>query len=70
MSGSFQSAKSNRDRLFAERATILQEEEKRSIAVRQNMARLRELRLAKEAQETTAEISTVQKPAKTKSRKR
>jgi hypothetical protein len=70
MTGSFQTAKSNRDRLFAERATILQEEEKRSIAVRQNMARLRELRLAKEAQETTGEISTAHQGAKTKSKKR
>jgi hypothetical protein len=66
----FQTAKSNRERLFAERAAILQEEEKRSIAVRQNMARLRELRLAKEAQETRTEISTAKQPAKTKSKNR
>jgi hypothetical protein len=70
MTGSFQTAKSNRERLFAERATILQEEEKRSIAVRQNMARLRELRLAREAQETRAEISSPHQGAKTKSKKR
>jgi hypothetical protein len=42
-----QSAKANRERLFAERPTILDEEAKKTNAVRANMARLRELRLAK-----------------------
>ena len=39
-------AKANRERLFSERPTIMNEEEKRAATVRQNMARLRELRLA------------------------
>jgi hypothetical protein len=53
-----ETAKANRERLFAQRSTILDEEAKKADAVRANMARLRELRLAKEAQEVRTEIST------------
>ena len=66
MSGPSQTAKANRDRLFVERAVILDEEAKRAVAVRQNMARLRELRLAKEAQEVRTEISAGNQPTKEK----
>ena len=46
-----QTAKMNRERLASlERPAIMEEEAKKAIAIRQNMARLRELRLAKEAQ--------------------
>jgi len=65
-----QSAKANRERLFAERAAILDEEAKKANAVRQNMERLRELRLAKEAQEVGTEIPTGNQPAKPKSKRR
>ena len=41
-----------------------------AIAVRANMARLRALRLAKEAQEVHTEISDANEPAKTKPKKR
>jgi hypothetical protein len=70
MSEPSQTAKANRDRLFVERAAILDEEAKKAVAVRQNMARLRELRLAKEAQEVRTEISTGNQPAKPKPKKR
>jgi hypothetical protein len=56
--------------LFVERALILDEEAKRAVAVRQNMARLRELRLAKEAQEVRTEISAGNQPTKAKPKKR
>lgn len=65
-----QTAKMNRERLAVERAAVMGEEEKRAIAIRQNMARLRELRLAKEAQEVRTEISTGNQPAKAKPKKR
>jgi hypothetical protein len=65
-----QTAKANRERLFSQPATILEEEAKKATAVRQNMARLRELRLAKEAQEVRTEISTGNKAAKPKPKKR
>ena len=65
-----QSAKANRDRLFVDRAAILDEEAKKANAVRQNMARLRELRLAKEAQELRTEISTGNQPTTQKPKKR
>jgi post-segregation antitoxin (ccd killing protein) len=65
-----QSAKANRQRLFAERPTILDEEANRANAVRVNMARLREMRLAKEAQEVRTEISTANQPPKAKSKRR
>jgi hypothetical protein len=65
-----QSAKANRDRLFVDRAAILDEEAKKANAVRQNMARLRELRLAKQAETVRTEIATENQPAKVKPKKR
>jgi hypothetical protein len=60
-------AKVNRERLArAEREAILEEEAKKAVAIRNNMARLRELRLAKEAQEVRTEISTNKQTKKTK----
>ena len=64
-----QSAKANRDRLFVDRAPILDEEAKKATAVRQNMARLRELRLAKEAEMVRTETATGNQPAKSKPKK-
>jgi hypothetical protein len=47
-----QAAKMNRECLaVAHREVVMQEEAKKAVDIRQNMARLRELRLAKEAQE-------------------
>jgi hypothetical protein len=63
-------ARANRERLFSERPAIMNEEEKRAAAARANMARLRELRLAKEAEEVRTEISTSNQVAKTKKRSR
>ena len=65
-----QSAKANRDRLFVDRAQILDEEAKKANAVRQNMARLRQLRLAKAAEAVPADVATQDKPAKAKPKKR
>jgi hypothetical protein len=65
-----QNAKINRERLAAARPAILDEEAKRATAVRENMARLRELRLAKEAQEVGTEISTSSQTNKTKPKRR
>jgi hypothetical protein len=51
-------AKANRDRLaISHREVVMQEEAKRAVDVRQNMARLKELRLVKEAQEARTVIS-------------
>jgi hypothetical protein len=64
-------AKMNRDRLArAEREAVMEEEAKKAIVVRENMARLRELRLAKEAQEVRTEISASNQPTKLKSKRR
>ena len=61
--------KMNRERLpRAARETIMEEEAKKAVAIRNNMARLRELRLAKEAQEVRTETSN--QPTKPKSKKR
>ena len=61
----------NRARLAAaEREAIMVEEAKKAKTVRENMARLRELRLAKEAQEVRTEIAKENQSAKTKQRKR
>ena len=66
-----QLARLNRQRLAVpERAEIMEEAANKAIAVRENMARLRELRLAKEAQAVRTEISTGNRPAKAKSKKR
>jgi hypothetical protein len=64
-----QSAKANRLRLAPkERPEILVEIDKKAADVRTNMTRLRELRLAKEAQEVPTETET--RPAKLKPKKR
>jgi hypothetical protein len=66
-----QGARTNRERLAPlERPPILNEIDKKAADVRMNMARLRELRLAKEAQEVRTEISTGNQPAKPKPKKR
>lgn len=65
-----QTAKANRERLFSQPAAILQEEAIKATAVRQNMARLRELRLAKEAQEVGTKASTGNQPTKARAKKR
>jgi hypothetical protein len=64
-------ARTNRERLAPlERPPILEEIDKKAADVRMKMARLRELRLAKEAQEVRSEISTGNQPAKPKSKRR
>jgi hypothetical protein len=66
-----QGAKTNRERLAPlERPPILAEIDKKAADVRMNMARLRELRLAKEAQEVRTEILTGNQPAKPKPKRR
>jgi hypothetical protein len=59
------SAKANRDRLsVAHREVVMQEEAKKAVDVRQNMERLKELRLAKQEQEARTGISKAnQRPA-------
>jgi hypothetical protein len=62
-----QTASMNRQRLaVAERAEVMEEAERKATAVRENMARLRELRLAKEAETVWREISAGNGPAKGK----
>ena len=57
-----QAARLERQRLAAEDgAKALQEVAERSVAVRENMARLRALRLAKEAEAVRTEIATDRK---------
>ena len=65
-----QLARANRMRLAAEEgARAMEEATKEAIAVRKNMARLRELRLAKEASSIQAQIAAGNDPnAKTKKR--
>jgi hypothetical protein len=65
-----QIARANRMRLAAEEgARAMEEATKEAIAVRKNMARLRELRLAKEASAVRAQIAAGNDPkAKTKKR--
>ena len=67
-----QTAKMNRERLaLPERPAILVEIEKKAEVIRTNMARLREQRLAKEAQEVRTEISeAANRPAKATPKKR
>lgn len=66
-----QAAKVNRDRVAGtHREMIIQEEAKKAVDVRQNMTRLRELRLAKEAQEVGTERAETSQPAKAKRKKR
>jgi hypothetical protein len=63
-------ARLNRQRLAAEDgARAMEEAAKKDADVRVNMARLRELRLAKEAQEARSSISTSDQPATAKLKK-
>ena len=65
-----QLARANRMRLAAEEgARAMEEATKEAIAVRKNMARLRELRLAKEASAIQAQIAAGNDPS-AKARKR
>jgi hypothetical protein len=58
-----QTAKMNRERLAPQqRPAILEEIDKKTADARINMARLREERLAKEAQEVRSKIATSAKP--------
>ena len=62
-----QAARLERQRLAAEDgAKALQEVASRAIAIRENMARLRSLRLAKEAQGVRAKILTKNRAAQVK----
>ena len=65
-------ARANRMRLAAEDgARAMEEATKEAVAVRKNMARIRELRLAKEASAIRAQIAAGNDPnAKTKKRSR
>jgi hypothetical protein len=64
-------ARLNRQRLAAEDgARAMEEAAKKDAEVRVNMARLRELRLAKEAQEARSSMSTSDRPATAKLKKR
>jgi len=66
-----QIARAEKQRLAAEEgAKAMEELEREAIAVRKNMARLRELRLAKEAEAARTEITTGNQPAKVKPKKR
>ena len=57
-----QTASMNRQRLaVAERAEVTEEAERTATAVRENMARLRELRLAKEAERESLRVDFPQK---------
>jgi hypothetical protein len=63
-------AKANRERLaIAHREALLQDEEKKASDIRQNMARLKELRLVKEAQEARTAISKANRPPAPKPRR-
>ena len=54
-----QTARMNRARIASvHRAAVMEAEEKKAIEVRQNMARLKELRLAKEAEAVRQQIAT------------
>ena len=65
-----QAARLERQRLAAEDGSkALQEVATRAIAIRENMARLRGLRLAKEAREAQAKILAENRAAKVKPRK-
>jgi len=64
-----QATRLERKRLAAEDGSkALQEVANRAIAIRENMARLRGLRLAKEAQEAQAKILTEKRAARVKPR--
>jgi hypothetical protein len=56
-------AKANRERVAgAHRMVVMQDEAKKAVDIRQNMARLKELRLVKEGQEARTEISKANQP--------
>jgi hypothetical protein len=60
----------NRERLAAaHREVVMQDEAEKAVDVRQNMARLKELRLVKEAQEARTEISKANQPPAPKPRR-
>jgi hypothetical protein len=64
-------ARLERRRLAAEDGSkALQEVAEHSVAVRENMARLRALRLAKETEAVRTEIATANQPASAKPKKR
>ena len=66
-----QIAKAEKQRLAAEEgARAMEELDREAIAIRKNMARLRELRLAKEAEAVRTEIATGNQPATIKLKKR
>lgn len=66
-----QAARENRERLtVAHRGVIMEEQAKKAFDVRQNMARLKELRLVREAQEARTEISKANRSAGPKPKKR
>jgi hypothetical protein len=66
-----QAARMNRERLAAAHCeAVMEEEAKRAADIRQNMARLKELRLANEAQEARTEISKANQSARSKPKKR
>jgi len=66
-----QAARENRERLaVAHRGVVMEEQAKKAFDIRQNMARLKELRSAKEAQEARTEISKASQSAGPKPKKR
>ena len=71
LTGDLKEERLTRKRLAAEEgAKALEEVAKKAVDVRANMARLRALRLAKEAQEVRTEISTNNQTNKTKPKRR
>ena len=63
-------AKANRERLaVVHREVVMQEEAKKGVEIRQNMTRLKELRLVKEAQEARTEISKANQDSAPKPRR-
>jgi len=63
-------AKANRERLaVAHRGVVMQDEAKKAVDIRQDMARLKELRLVKEGQEARTEISKANQPPAPKPRR-
>lgn len=64
-------ARANRERLaVAHRDSVMQEEAQRAIDIRKNMARLKELRLAKEEQEAGTETVSETQAERPKPKKR
>jgi len=71
LTGDLKEARLTRKRLAAEEgAKALEEVAKKAVDVRANMARLRALRLAKEAEEVRTEISPNNQTNKTKPKRR